>query len=192
MTDFDAMYRQNPDPWGVRTSWYEQRKQALLLAALPQPRYRLALELGCGTGAATQALAPRCEAVWAVDLSATAVAACRARFAPSPHVRCEVMHLPSQWPLNEHGAADLLVVAELAYYFSDADLSDFLVRCLDTLGVGGDWVMCHYTDAFHDRCQDTEALHAAVDALTGLQRIVTHIDVKFRLDVWRKLPGTSA
>ena len=36
---FDAWYRDDPDPFGVRTRWYERRKLAVLLAALQHPRY---------------------------------------------------------------------------------------------------------------------------------------------------------
>jgi LmbE family N-acetylglucosaminyl deacetylase len=39
------------DPWQTRTSWYEIRKRAVLLACLPHARYAHAAEPGCGTGA---------------------------------------------------------------------------------------------------------------------------------------------
>ena len=40
-TDYFAqMYAGSPDPWGFRSRWYEQRKRAVTLAALQQPRYR--------------------------------------------------------------------------------------------------------------------------------------------------------
>ncbi|HYI57876.1 MAG TPA: hypothetical protein VEX66_06885 [Microlunatus sp.] len=31
--DFDALYRQDPDPWGVASSFYERRKLQIVLAA---------------------------------------------------------------------------------------------------------------------------------------------------------------
>ncbi len=67
MNDFESLYRQSPDPWQVRTSWYEQRKRALLIAALPQARYGRVLEVGCGNGEMTRLLAPRCDMLVAVD-----------------------------------------------------------------------------------------------------------------------------
>ena len=41
MTDtgvFDELYRQSADPGGTTTRWYERRKRAVLLAALPLER----------------------------------------------------------------------------------------------------------------------------------------------------------
>src|SRR6476646_3912390 len=62
-TDFDALYRGNPDPFGVGNRWYEQRKQQVLLASLGQRRYRLAWDCASGTGHLSAALAPRCDSV---------------------------------------------------------------------------------------------------------------------------------
>jgi hypothetical protein len=33
---FERLYQQSPDPWGYRTSSYEQEKYAATLAALPK------------------------------------------------------------------------------------------------------------------------------------------------------------
>ena len=57
----EPLYRQDADPWRVRQRWYEERKRALLLASLPQRRYRHAYEPGCGNGELTAELARRCE-----------------------------------------------------------------------------------------------------------------------------------
>ena len=34
---FDRLYAADPDPWGFTSRWYEQRKYALTVAALPAP-----------------------------------------------------------------------------------------------------------------------------------------------------------
>ncbi len=188
MTDFDALYRSNPDPWAVRTAWYECRKRAVLMAALPRPTYGMALELGCGTGEATRVLATRCADIRAVDLSPTAIAIARAALAEAgtDHVQLHEMRLPGAWPLAAGAVADLIVVSELAYYFDDADLDVFVMRCRDSLAPDGDWVMCHYTCDFHDRRQSNARLRDAVHALSGLRRVISHDDERFRIDVWRK------
>ena len=68
---FAELYRDGRgDPWRTRTSWYERRKLAVLLAALPAQRYRHAAEPGCGTGELTRLLATRCDAVTASDFTA--------------------------------------------------------------------------------------------------------------------------
>lgn len=194
MTDFDALYRNDPDPWAVGTAWYERRKRAVLMASLPRQRYRQALELGCGTGDATRSLAGRCEAVYAVDLSDTAIGRSRQALTREGigNVTLAVMQLPAAWPLVADESADLIVVSELAYYFADPELDAFLARCLNSLAVDGDWIMCHYTCDFHDRRQATDRLHGAVQALGGLQCIVSHSDARFRLDVWRKQSGAGS
>ena len=51
---FEQLYCQDADPWLVRQRWYEERKRALLLASLPQRRYRHAYEPGCGNGCSTR------------------------------------------------------------------------------------------------------------------------------------------
>jgi trans-aconitate methyltransferase len=70
---FDELFRLDADPWRTRTSWYEARKRALTLAALPDERYARAFEPGCGAGELTAALARRCAHVVASDASAAAV-----------------------------------------------------------------------------------------------------------------------
>ena len=43
---FDALYAGSEDPYVVRHRWYEIRKRAVLLAALPRARYRRTYEPG--------------------------------------------------------------------------------------------------------------------------------------------------
>ena len=70
----DAMFDDgNEDPWGVEDSFYERRKRALTLAAPTRDRLGRVLEIGCATGVLTRELAPRSDAVVAVDVSAVGV-----------------------------------------------------------------------------------------------------------------------
>ncbi|HEY0295404.1 MAG TPA: class I SAM-dependent methyltransferase, partial [Bordetella sp.] len=171
MTDldshFDALYQASADPWSVTTAWYERRKRATLMAALPRERYRHALELGCGNGATTRLLAERCDAVRAVDSSPAAVARCAHAVAAGgfTNVQLDVCRLPDTWPLQQGEPVDLIVVSELAYYFTDADLDRLLSRCRQALAQDGDWLMCHYTRPFHDRLQDTARIHDKINNL---------------------------
>lgn len=193
MTDFDALYSRTPDPWGLRTTWYERRKLDVLMACLPRERYRHALDLGCGEGEAARRLADRCDAVRAVDGSATAIARCKewASRAGATHVTAEVLQLPGEWPAGMDVAADLVVVSEVAYYLDDSNLDLFLERCAASLAPGGDWVMCHFKDAFDDSLQQVGHIHGLVDAGGQVVRLAAHDDERFRLDVWRK-PGRNA
>jgi cyclopropane fatty-acyl-phospholipid synthase-like methyltransferase len=188
MIHFEEIYRKSPDPWHVRTSWYEQRKRALLTGVLPQSRYGRAMELACGNGEATRALARRCDALIAVDVSATAASLCEetVRNDGLANVRVVVACVPADWPLDGDEAADLIVVAELAYYLSEAELKQLIDRCSASLAPGGEWVMCHFTGDFPDRTKPTADIHAWVDRTPGLTKVVSHQDELFQLDVWRK------
>lgn len=191
MTDFEALYQRDTDPWSVRHSWYERRKRAVLMASLPENNFGKTLELGCGIGETTCLLAPICTQVIAVDISETAAALCQQRVVQtgSEQVSVHVLHLPTSWPPDTDGVIDLIVVSELAYYFSNTELSRFIDGCMRSLAYGGYWVMCHYKPDFHDRLGSTAVIHQRVNAIHGLTQVVRHDDEQFRLDIWRNAAG---
>lgn len=194
MTDFEALYKQHSDPWSVRHSWYERRKRAVLMASLPTTCFGTVLELGCGIGETTYLLEPLCAHIIAVDASETAAALCRRRVdqVRSHNVSVQVMKLPASWPVCDEGLFDLVVVSELAYYFSESDFARFIDQCIKSLASQGIWVMCHYKPDFHDRLASTDEIHEKVNAVSGLQRIVAHDDEQFRLDIWRNTAGVQS
>ncbi|RYZ03452.1 MAG: class I SAM-dependent methyltransferase, partial [Comamonadaceae bacterium] len=106
------MYGATDDPYELRSRWYEQRKRAVLMAALPRERYASAYEPGCGAAELTVALAQRCDAVLASDFSARAVAAAQRRTAALPNVRVEPHTLPADWPVDD-APFDLIVLSEV-------------------------------------------------------------------------------
>lgn len=120
---FDRLYASDPDPWGFATSPYEEGKYRdtldLLGLAAPARRFAHAAELGCSIGVFTSLLAPHCDALIGIDAAAAAVAAARTRCAALPHVRFACGLLPAAWPA---GRFDLLVVAEILYFLSAADI----------------------------------------------------------------------
>ena len=98
---FEQLYQDDADPWRVRQRWYEARKRALLLACLPQQRYRNAYEPGCGNGELTLELARRCERLLAADFSAEALLLARQKLAEArqeDNVTLERHRLPQDWP----------------------------------------------------------------------------------------------
>ncbi|MFT0545574.1 class I SAM-dependent methyltransferase [Allopusillimonas ginsengisoli] len=191
MTDFEAMYQRDDDPWSVRHSWYERRKRAVLMASLPRAHFDKVLELGCGVGETTYCLASIGGHVVAVDASTTAAAICARRVeqAGSENVSVQVLQLPACWPASTDNPFDLIVVSELAYYFSELELVSFMDQCVTSLAPQGVWVMCHYKPDFHDRIGSTDEIHNSVDKLHGLQKIISHDDEQFRLDIWRQAAG---
>ena len=57
---FEARYRADADPWRTLSDPAERAKAAHVLAVCGDGPFAAALELGCGIGALTADLAPRC------------------------------------------------------------------------------------------------------------------------------------
>ena len=137
----DELHRAEPDPWGVDERWYEQRKRWLTLAALPRHRFRRALEVGCSRGALAEDLAARCQEIVAVDRSPMAVHEARKRLAGVAGVTVRELDLPSQYP---DGPFDLVVVSEVGYFLSPAELDRLISRIAESLDPDGVVLLCHW------------------------------------------------
>jgi LmbE family N-acetylglucosaminyl deacetylase len=153
----DRLHRDHPDPWGVDTRWYERRKRALLLAALPRERFRSALEIGCSTGALTAALAERSDRVLGVDRSVAALAAARQRLADLPHAEVADLDVPHAWP--DEGTFDLVVVSEVGYFLSPSALDDLVDRVASGLARDGVVVLCHWRHPVEGWVADADDVH---------------------------------
>jgi predicted TPR repeat methyltransferase len=118
---FDGLYEASHDPWDYCTSDYEREKYADTLAALPQPSYKLAVEIGCSIGAFTELLAPRCEWLVAVDFSQRALHLARERLAAVENVELIAASFPEEMP---PGSWDLVMCSEVLYYLDRPALED--------------------------------------------------------------------
>ena len=180
-TDFDAVYRRDPDPFDVGTSWYERRKQGLLLASLTQERYESAWDCAAGTGHLADALARRCGSVVATDASPRAVELATERTASRDQVTCAVGRLPGV-PQIARGA-DLVVVAEVLYYLPDEDRTTLLDRLV---GWAAEIALVHWRHHPHDAWLSGADVHAETAARldSGHEHVVQHLDRDFVLDSW--------
>ncbi|MCD2186941.1 class I SAM-dependent DNA methyltransferase [Actinomycetospora soli] len=179
---FDDLWAAEADPWGLESSWYEDRKRAVVLAALPDPEYRRAAEPGCAGGALSVQLAPRCAELVCTDVSATAVARARSRLAGFDHVSVD---RSAAFP---PGRFDLVVVSELAYYFGRTDRDAFWAGVLDALEPGGTLLAVHWVRPAPEYPVDGHRVHDELAALPGLARIAEHREDDFRLDVFARTP----
>jgi SAM-dependent methyltransferase len=136
---FEAKYRADIDPWGFRTSQYEQQKYQATIDALSRRRYQRALELGCGIGILSAKLAARCDRLLALDASETAIA--EANRQNLANVDFDAACLPTDFPT---GHFDLIVLSEFLYYFSATDLKVVAQRCVDALDQRGEMILCHW------------------------------------------------
>lgn len=188
-TVFDDVHRGAEDPWEVDSSWYERRKRAVTLAALPRSRYRRALEVGCSLGALTAELAGRAEAVLAVDVSGVAVERARRRLAERPGAQVEQRRLPEQWP---PGRFDLVVLSETGYFLDAAQLAGLLDGAAGALDPDGHLLLCHWRHPIEGWPLDGAAVHAAVHADARFGALLRHTERDFVLEVFEPLPPRAA
>jgi len=180
---FLGLYLAKDDPWDLATKWHDQRKYAVTMASLPRERYRRGYEPGCSVGLLTAMLAPRCDDLLAVDCVDSAVEQTRAAVREFPQVRVAAAMLPADLPDETF---DLIVIGDLLYYLSAADLDALLDGLVERLEPDGDLVAVHFRDRAHGGNYDGFNVHAALAARDGLDRIVRHEDEWFLLDVLRK------
>lgn len=178
---FDDMYARHEDPWGFDSRWYEERKRAVLLAALPRRTYRSTLEAGCSTGALTAHLADRSDRVLAVDLAPAALDRARARLAGRDNVEFRLATLPAAWP---EGEFELVVVSEVAYYWAGADLDRGLTAAVASLSTDGHLVACHWRHPVAEYPRTGDEVHDALAARSELVRLARHEEQDFVLEVY--------
>ncbi len=184
---FQQLYQQDADPWKVRQRWYEHRKRNIVLACLPDQRYRRAYEPACGNGELTAALAQRAEHLSASDMSPEAVRLTQQRLqrehaSDASRVVVECQQLPQDWPKD--ATFDLIVISEMLYYLREPDLLQLRQRCINSLAPGGTLVLCHWRRPFADRLTDTDTAHALFDESPALHHLARHAEDDFLLDVW--------
>jgi len=182
---FEQLYAADSDPWQFETSEYERAKYDRTLAALPQQRFRRALEIGCANGVLTARLAERCEKLIAVDVVDSAIESARKRCAGASGVTIRKAQIPSQ---RIDGPFDLILVSEVAYYWDDSDLAAAAAYFCEALADSGHLMLVHWTG-------ETDYPKSADEAVTALWQFAegrfTEIRKerhdRYRLDLWRKI-----
>ena len=182
---FDRMYDAGEDPWEFATSFYEERRRALLLAVLGCRRHRRVLEVGCADGRLTEALLERSDEVVALDTSHRAVEAARAR-AP----KATVVHgvAPADLP---PGPFDLVVLSEVGYFLTPLELLGTLRRCEAALAPGGELVLCHWQHPTTDVPLDGVLVHEQAFTMIRKARRAAYVDEDLRIEVWGDAPSVA-
>ncbi len=177
---FETRYARQTDPWNFASSSYEQGRYDAMSAALTRDRYARALEPGCAEGVFTERLAHRAGQVEAFDASPSAVARARLRCRALPGVRCRVGDLRR---LRPSGRFDLIVLAEIGYYFSADELVAIGERLHDVATARADLLAVHWNGSSEDHRLHAATVHEVLRSLWGppdLQRSLPG----FRLDRW--------
>lgn len=180
---FDDFYAGWADPWGFTDRWYEARKRALTLAALPERTYARALEPGCSIGVLTAELAGRCGQLLGTDVAEAPLAAARARVDAAgvgERVALRRWALGEPWPA---GPFDLVVLSEVGYYLDAPALRAALDALPAVLAAGATVLGVHWRHPVADYPQRGDAVQAALLATPGLVRTGGWVDADVRLDV---------
>ena len=184
---FDHVYQANRDPWNFETSPYEKQKYAATLASLPRSHYAEAFEIGCSLGILTAQLALRCGHLLAVDVSEAALAQARTRCIGFPQVELRLMRVPEEFPGQQF---DLIVVSEVGYYWSAADLTRAADQLIDGLLPGGQLLLVHWTPPVHDYPLTGDDVHDFFLAKTESNDALRHLSGQrhenYRLDSLEK------
>jgi len=181
---FDHIYAADADPWSFESSAYEHAKYAATLATLPRSRYERAFEIGCSIGVLTAQLAPRCRKLLAVDVAQAALEQARQRCANLPQVELQCMQVPDELP---SGDFDLIVVSEVGYYWSQADLQRALDWMCGALRGRGHLLLVHWTPEVADCPLTGDDVHVIAHARAsdhGLKHLSGQRHTNYRIDIF--------
>jgi 2-polyprenyl-3-methyl-5-hydroxy-6-metoxy-1,4-benzoquinol methylase len=180
---FERLYQSNPDPWGFRTSDYEQAKYAATLSALGNRRFRSGLEVGCSIGVLTRLLAPMCERMLGIDIVEAPLQDATARCSDMPHVRFERMQVSGAWPA---GRFDLIVLSEVLYFLTAADIAGCAERVRSCLLPGGVVVLVNWLGQTDDPTPGDAAAEQFIAAMgEALVPVQQARNQGYRLDLLR-------
>jgi predicted TPR repeat methyltransferase len=160
---FDQLYGAVSDPFGTELPQYryQQRKYECLLSMLPQRRYRLALDIGCGLGAFTRKLAPHVDRVLGTDISVEALA--QARLLSTHCANVAYAHDNVLDSLGNDPSYDLIVLADTLYYIdalTDDRLKSIIRNVASRLAPGGLILLVnHYFFAIDPASRNTREIH---------------------------------
>jgi len=178
---FDAMFADDDDPWGFETSFYEARKRSLTLAALGRRRYDAVLDIGCSTGVLTAELAGRADHVTAVDASAAALRRAGTRLRDHDHVELVHGSTGSDLPRTSY---DLVVLSEVGYFLTGAELLAMLRWARSVLAPDGEILLCHWRHPTQDMPLDGPLVHRQARSALDLPLVAAYVDDDLLLDVW--------
>ena len=186
---FEQIYGASADPWNFETSPYESEKYTATVTSLPRNCYASALEIGCSIGVLTARLAQHAGALIAIDVSEAALARARARCAELPHVSFARMQFPEQKP---RGSFELIIVSEVAYYWSNATLDHAMTTIAALQSSGGHLVLVHWTPVVLDYPLTGDEVHNRWLSRPEWRAVRSERTEQFRLDVLERLPRDAA
>ncbi len=178
---FTRLYESNPDPWGFCTDPYETAKYRRSIEALSDHRYINALEVGCSIGVLTRMLAPMCETLLAVDIVDQPLEAAAKRCIDLPRIGFQRMGIPDEWPDQRF---DLIVLSEVLYFLSAADIDRCADRVADSLLPGARVLLVNWLGQSDDPCSGDQAAERFISRIAGTLTIAQQDrHPRYRLDL---------
>jgi len=179
---FERLYQSAADPWDFQCSPYETARYQRMLNALDGRSFDCAYEPGCSIGAFTERLAPYCGELLACDASITAADRARKRLQHFPHVTVTHAALPDG--LSQR-SFDLIVLAEMGYYFEVPVLENLARELAARLRPGGIMLGCHWLGESADHVLHGAQVHAVVQQSGFIPRLPRPAsDDGYQLDIW--------
>jgi SAM-dependent methyltransferase len=169
---FDRLYDGSEDPYGAELPQfrYQRRKYRALLSMLPNRTYASVLDVGCGIGVFSRALAPYAGSVLGIDVSRTAVARARELSAALPNVSYEVGDIET---FDSPQRFSAIVLADVVYYLSsltDESVSAIASRLASLLEPGGLLLLVnHFFFAIDPPSRMTRRIHDTFRASAHLR-----------------------
>jgi 2-polyprenyl-3-methyl-5-hydroxy-6-metoxy-1,4-benzoquinol methylase len=191
--DFDELYGRELDPWQVGSSWYEQRKLAVVAATLRRQHYAAAWDPACGTGHLARHLASIADRVLATDGAAGAIEISRTTCSGLANVEFETNLLPAA--PHGRGPFDLVVLSEFLYYLPPAERRATLATVRRLSRPDAEVLAVHWRHRPHDAyASGDETQSQIVDELSGRgwSHAVRHREEDFVIDVMERTAGQEA
>jgi SAM-dependent methyltransferase len=133
--DFAARYAAPAaDVWGYRQSPQHRQRAEAILAALPQPRFAHALEVGCAQGFLSEQLAPRVDRLVACDFSAEAIKQAQENARGLANVEFRVADIRDGFPGE---GFDLCLFSDVLYYLAPREIDAVLAEAAEKTREGG-------------------------------------------------------
>jgi len=142
--------------------------------------FKSALELGGAIGEFTERLAPRCERLTRIDVSATAAAMARRRLVDFPRVEVVRGAIPDAIPDREY---DLVVASEILYFLSADAFEQTLATVRARLVPNGRFVAVHWRTEESNRVFAAGDLHARLRDDPWLEPVHAEQTRNYVLDV---------
>lgn len=180
---FEKLHHRKSDPWGFATRWYEQRKRAVTMSALPAHDLGRVLEIGCSVGVLTEQLAARATHVVATDVSGTALRRADERLtAAGTSGRVDLLHTDTDAGLPP-GPFDVVVLSEVGYYLDRDRLVTLVTGLPEVLADDGAVLACHWRHPVTDYPLTGDDVDAVVERHLRLTETVRHVEEDFVLTV---------